>query len=200
MPDFELEKKAGGIVAGVDEAGRGPWAGPVVAAAAVLDPKTLPQILESRLDDSKKLSAKIRADLFHALGSCAQIGIGTASVVEIDTHNILAATMLAMRRAVLNLPVSPGHALVDGNQPPELPCYVQTIVGGDALSLSIAAASIVAKVTRDQIMTKLALKHPGYGWERNAGYGTKAHREGLERLGVNKHHRRSFKPIAAFLK
>ena len=108
--------------------------------------------------------------------------------------------MLAMRRAVLNLPVSPGHALVDGNQQPELPCYVQTIVGGDALSLSIAAASIVAKVTRDQIMTKLALKHPGYGWERNAGYGTKAHREGLERLGVNKHHRRSFKPIAAFLK
>lgn len=200
MPDFALESHAGGIVAGVDEAGRGPWAGPVVAAAAVLDPATLPADLGTRLDDSKKLSKKVRDELFEALQEHALLGVGIASVAEIDARNILAATLLAMRRAVLDLPVSPDHALVDGNRPPDLPCPVQTVIRGDGLSLSIAAASIVAKVTRDRIMAELALLHPGYGWERNAGYGTKAHRDGLQRHGVTTHHRRSFKPIAARLK
>ena len=200
MPDFALESHAGGIVAGVDEAGRGPWAGPVVAAAAVLDPATLPADLGTRLDDSKKLSKKVRDELFEALQEHALLGVGIASVAEIDARNILAATLLATRRAVLDLPVSPDHALVDGNRPPDLPCPVQTVIRGDGLSLSIAAASIVAKVTRDRIMAELALLHPGYGWERNAGYGTKAHRDGLQRHGVTTHHRRSFKPIAARLK
>ena len=200
MSDFALESHAGGIVAGVDEAGRGPWAGPVVAAAAVLDPATLPADLGTRLDDSKKLSKKVRDELFEALQEHALLGVGIASVAEIDARNILAATLLAMRRAVLDLPVSPDHALVDGNRPPDLPCPVQTVIRGDGLSLSIAAASIVAKVTRDRIMAELALLHPGYGWERNAGYGTKAHRDGLQRHGVTTHHRRSFKPIAARLK
>ncbi len=200
MPDFAIEKSADGLVAGIDEAGRGPWAGPVIAAAVVLDPTTLPRSIQDRLDDSKKLSAKVRCGLFEALGDYAQLGVGIASVSEIDTHNILSGTMLAMQRAVINLPVPPDHALVDGNQSPKLSCTVQTVVRGDGLSLSIAAASIVAKVTRDRIMSALALEHPGYGWERNAGYGTKEHREGLEQLGVTNHHRRSFKPIAAFLK
>ncbi len=200
MPDFSLETAAGGRVAGIDEAGRGPWAGPVVAAAAILDPATLPAALAERLDDSKKLSRRVREALFEELQSCAMLGVGMASVAEIDAHNILAATMLAMRRAVLELPVPPDMALVDGNRPPDLPCPVQTVVRGDGKSLSIAAASIIAKVTRDRIMTELAVAHPGYGWERNAGYGVAAHREGLARCGVTIHHRRSFKPIASILK
>ena len=200
MPDFALEKEAGGVVAGVDEAGRGPWAGPVVAAAAILDPDTLPHHAQEQLDDSKKLTAKVRDRLFDALTGNIYQGVGIASVDEIDTQNILAATMLAMQRAVHNLPVQPDIALVDGNRAPDLSCPVRTVVRGDGLSLSIAAASIVAKVTRDRIMAELALKHPGYAWDRNAGYGTKAHREGLDRFGVTEHHRRSFKPIAAYLK
>ena len=200
MPDFALEKEAGGVVAGVDEAGRGPWAGPVVAAAAILDPDTLPHHVQEPLDDSKKLTAKVRDRLFDALTGNIYQGVGIASVDEIDTQNILAATMLAMQRAVHNLPVQPDIALVDGNRAPDLSCPVRTVVRGDGLSLSIAAASIVAKVTRDRIMAELALKHPGYAWDRNAGYGTKAHREGLDRFGVTEHHRRSFKPIAAYLK
>ncbi len=200
MPDFALEKEAGGVVAGVDEAGRGPWAGPVVAAAAILDPDTLPHHVQEQLDDSKKLTAKVRDRLFDALTGNIYQGVGIASVDEIDTQNILAATMLAMQRAVHNLPVQPDIALVDGNRAPDLSCPVRTVVRGDGLSLSIAAASIVAKVTRDRIMAELALKHPGYAWDRNAGYGTKAHREGLDRFGVTEHHRRSFKPIAAYLK
>lgn len=200
MPDFALERRAGGRVAGIDEAGRGPWAGPVVAAAAILDPARLPDGLAARLDDSKKLSHAVRESLFESLRDHATIGVGVASVAEIDETNILAATLLAMRRAVCALPEAPDHALVDGNRPPDLPCPVETVVRGDGLSLSIAAASIVAKVTRDRIMTDLAADYPGYGWERNAGYGTKAHRDGLARLGVTPHHRRSFKPIAAHLK
>ena len=200
MPDFALEKEAGGVVAGVDEAGRGPWAGPVVAAAAILDPDTLPHHVQEQLDDSKKLTAKVRDRLFDALTVNIYQGVGIASVDEIDTQNILAATMLAMQRAVHNLPVQPDIALVDGNRAPDLSCPVRTVVRGDGLSLSIAAASIVAKVSRDRIMAELALKHPGYAWDRNAGYGTKAHREGLDRFGVTEHHRRSFKPIAAYLK
>ena len=156
--------------------------------------------MQEQLDDSKKLTATVRDRLFDALTGNIYQGVGIASVDEIDTQNILAATMLAMQRAVHNLPVQPEIALVDGNRAPDLSCPVRTVVRGDGLSLSIAAASIVAKVTRDRIMAELALKHPGYAWDRNAGYGTKAHREGLDRFGVTEHHRRSFKPIAAYLK
>ncbi|MDX1975810.1 MAG: ribonuclease HII [Rickettsiales bacterium] len=195
MPDYTLEAESGLIVAGVDEAGRGPWAGPVVAAAAILDPRNLP----SGIDDSKKLRLSQREALFEALQSCAKIGVGIASVEEIDRLNILAATKLAMLRAVEALPELPQLALVDGNQPPALPCAVKTVVGGDAICLSIAAASIIAKVTRDRIMAELALEYPHYGWERNAGYGTSLHQKGLANHGVSPHHRRSYAPIRALL-
>jgi ribonuclease HII len=200
MPDLSLERAAGGLVVGVDEAGRGPWAGPVVAGAAILDPATIPTELLYRLDDSKKLSAAVRERLFEGLLEHATTAVGFASVAEIDDLNILAATMLAMRRAVDGLPVLPDIALVDGNRTPGLPCRVRTVVKGDSRSSSIAAASIVAKVTRDRIMAGLAGDFPGYGWETNQGYGTAAHRDGLDRLGITIHHRRSFKPIASRIK
>ncbi|MDA0661417.1 MAG: ribonuclease HII [Proteobacteria bacterium] len=200
MPDLSLERAAGGLVVGVDEAGRGPWAGPVVAGAAILDPATIPTELLYRLDDSKKLSAAVRERLFESLLEHATTAVGLASVAEIDDLNILAATMLAMRRAVDGLPVLPDIALVDGNRAPGLPCRVRTVVKGDSRSSSIAAASIVAKVTRDRIMAGLAGDFPGYGWETNQGYGTAAHRDGLDRLGITIHHRRSFKPIASRIK
>lgn len=200
MPDLTMEVAAGGIVAGVDEAGRGPWAGPVVAGVAILDAATMPAGLIDGLDDSKKLSAAARERLFDGLLRHATIAVGIGSVAEIDELNILAATMLAMRRAVGSLPALPHNALVDGNRAPDLPCPVRTVVMGDSLSSSIAAASIVAKVTRDRIMAGLAVDFPGYGWETNQGYGTAAHRDGLDRLGVTIHHRRSFKPIASRIK
>ncbi len=199
MPDFELETAHGGIVAGVDEAGRGPWAGPVVAAAVIL-PLPLPDSLLTGLDDSKKLSPGRRTALLEALRDCAAIGIGAASVAEIDRLNILQASHLAMCRAVSSLPRLPDVALIDGNRlPAALPCPGETVVKGDGRSLSIAAASIVAKVTRDRTMTALARRHPAFGWERNAGYGTRQHREGLAAAGVTPHHRRSFAPIAKML-
>lgn len=195
-PDFKLERGfAPHIVAGVDEAGRGPWAGPVVAAAVILDPAAIPD----GLNDSKKLSAARRAALFAALGATARIGVGQASVDEIDRLNILHATMLAMQRAVANLPTRPDIALIDGNRTPDLPCAAEAIVKGDGRSLSIAAASIIAKVTRDRIMAELETQFPGYGWKTNQGYGTKPHQAGLLRLGVTPHHRRSFKPIHKIL-
>ena len=193
MPDFRLEREHGGLVAGVDEAGRGPLAGPVVAGAAILDPAAIPD----GLDDSKRLSAAARETLFAALQSAARIGIGIATVEEIDRINILQATMLAMRRAVDALPVTPDLALIDGNRAPDLACLARTVVKGDATSLSIAAGSICAKVTRDRIMAELAGAHPGYGWERNAGYGTAEHRTAMSRLGLTDHHRRSFAPVRA---
>lgn len=179
-------------VCGVDEVGRGPWAGPVVAAAVLFDPA----IPFPFVDDSKALSAKRREVCFAELITCARFGIGMASVEEIDSINILQATFLAMRRAVAALPEMPAFALIDGNKiPPGLPCDAQAIIKGDSLSVTIAAASIIAKVTRDRIMAGLAADFPGYSWQTNAGYGTKAHQEGLKRLGVTPHHRRSFKPI-----
>ena len=203
MPDFAIEiatrvQYPDGPVAGIDEAGRGPWAGPVVAAAAILDPDRLPGPLLARIDDSKRLSRAEREALFAPLARHAAIGIGIAEVDEIDSVNILQATLRAMRRALdaLNQPVA--VALVDGNRSPALPCPVRTVVGGDALSLSIAAASIMAKVTRDRMMAALAADHPGYGWERNAGYGTAEHAGALERLGITLQHRRSFAPIAKY--
>ena len=203
MPDFSLEDAARsegmGVIAGVDEAGRGPWAGPVVAGAVILDAASLSPELLTGLDDSKKLSAKRRASLLAALEAEALIGIGQADVGEIETLNILGATLLAMARAVEALGVKPDLALVDGNREPSLGCAVRCVVGGDGQSLSIAAASIAAKVTRDGIMADLAATFPGYGWERNAGYGTKEHQDALERLGVTPEHRRSYAPIRRLL-
>ena len=183
QPDLSLERTAGGRVAGVDEAGRGPWAGPVVAAAVVLNAGELSPQLRATITDSKLLRAERRAALQPAILACADAALGIASVAEIDSMNILQATLLAMRRAVARLAHAPDLVLVDGNRAPCLPCEVQTVVGGDRKCLSIAAASIVAKVARDRLMACLAADYRGYGWERNAGYGTAAHQAALARLG-----------------
>ena len=194
---YELQhgSAVGKRVCGIDEAGRGPLAGPVIAAAVVLDWAQVPE----GLADSKKLAEAARAELREALEISAEIGIGLASVEEINRLNILGATLLAMRRAVEDLPTLPDFALVDGNQMPDLPCSAATIVKGDQKSLSVAAASIIAKETRDAMMRRLANEFPGYAWERNKGYGTKAHMEGLGKFGVTRHHRRFFAPVAALL-
>ena len=195
-PDFSFEDGIAGIVCGIDEAGRGPLAGPVIAAAVVLT-RPLHPLLERHLDDSKRVPPARRLELFEILQDTARIGVGRAEVAEIDEVNILQATFLAMRRA--HALIEADHALVDGNRKPPLPCAMTCIVQGDGLSFSIAAASIVAKVARDREMERLAETHPGYGWERNAGYGTAEHLEALRRLGVTPHHRRSFAPVAALL-
>ena len=199
-PDFSHERRAiaagARIVAGVDEAGRGPLAGPVIAAAVVLDPARIPD----GLDDSKRLSAPRRVALERELREVAWVGIGEASVAEIDRLNVLRATMLAMVRAVAALPVAPDHLLVDGTHLPDgLSQKAEAVVKGDGRCLSIAAASILAKVVRDAIMADLARLHPEYGWERNAGYGTEAHMVALKRHGVSPYHRRSFAPVHKIL-
>jgi len=196
MPDLTLESEIGGMVCGIDEVGRGPLAGPVVTAAVILDPIRLPRALLDKLDDSKKLSKRLREELAELVPATAIIGFGEASVEEIDRLNILQATFLAMRRAYDALGRECAHALVDGNRPPKLPCPVRCVVGGDGISLSIAAASVVAKVRRDALMAELARSHPEFGWERNAGYGTAEHLAALKRLGPTPHHRRSFAPVA----
>jgi ribonuclease HII len=199
-PDLTEEIALGGgdaTICGIDEAGRGPLAGPVVAAAVILDRAAIPP----GIADSKRLSAPRRAALAELIRASAAIGIGIASVEEIDTLNILRATELAMRRAAEALARTPDAALIDGNRVPAgLPCAARAIVGGDASCLSIAAASIVAKVTRDRLMDALAARHPGYGWERNRGYGTAEHLAALAALGVTPHHRRSFAPIHNILR
>lgn len=200
MPNFAIERRYTGLVCGLDEAGRGPLAGPVVAAAVVLDHRRFPKLLRSELDDSKVLTIEQRKDCYRALRRCADrgtawIGIGAASANEIDRINILRAALLAMARAVAVLGVRPDTALVDGEIAPPLACAVQTVVKGDALSFSIAAASVVAKVTRDRIMRSLAPRYPGYGWETNVGYATREHGEAIRRLGITRHHRRSFAPV-----
>jgi len=196
MPHYRIEHAAGGRVAGVDEVGRGPLAGPVVAAAVVLPPR-VPRVLARLLDDSKKLTAVQRHEAFAALlerrrAGTVEIAVGAASVTEIVRINILHAAMLAMRRAVSRLPTPPDLALIDGDRPPGLDCPTRCIIGGDALCLSIAAASIVAKVVRDRCMARLAARCPGYGWDTNAGYGTVFHRAALIRLGPSRHHRPTF--------
>jgi ribonuclease HII len=200
MPDWSYEIAAGiregQIICGVDEVGRGPLAGPVLACAAILDPARLPRDLLLRLDDSKKLSAKARAEIALALREVAIFAIAEASVPEIDDINILRASHLAMRRAVAALAQKPTHALVDGNLAPGLACNTTCVIQGDAKSLSIAAASILAKVERDKIMSRLAETHTVYGWERNAGYGTAAHLDAIRTHGITPHHRRSFRPIS----
>ena len=199
MPDFSLESENGGRVAGLDEAGRGPLAGPVTAAAVVfLGPP--PVALARLLDDSKKLTAARRDAAFAALLDAARAGlmehgIAAASAAEIGRLNILRASQLAMQRALARLPSVPDLALVDGNQPPRLPCAVRAVVGGDAASFSIAAASILAKVIRDRAMARLDLRWPGYGFAAHQGYPTAAHRAALARLGPTPHHRRGFAPV-----
>ena len=179
-------------IAGVDEVGRGPLAGPVTAAAVVLDLLRLP----AGLNDSKKLTARARDRLDAELWLCADVSIGHASVAEIDALNILRASHLAMERALAGLAQPPDYALIDGNMVPRgLTLPTQTVIKGDGRSVSIAAASIVAKVCRDRLMVDLAQQHPGYGWETNMGYGSKSHMMALQNLGVTPHHRRSFKPI-----
>lgn len=191
MPDFSREAALGGRVAGVDEVGRGPLAGPVMAAAVVLDPGRIPE----GLNDSKLLSAKKREALYPVILECAEVSVGIASVEEIDSINILQASFLAMRRALAGLS-GLDHALIDGRMIPQgLPCPATGIIKGDGISLSIAAASIVAKVRRDALMVDLAQQHPGYGWETNMGYGSKSHISALARLGPSPHHRRSFRPV-----
>ncbi|RYY44449.1 MAG: ribonuclease HII [Sphingomonadales bacterium] len=195
-PHLKFERKYSrlhkGLVAGVDEAGRGPLAGPVVAAAVVLDPKCIPE----GVNDSKALTAAKRERLCAELLACAKVGIGIASVEEIDSLNILWATMLAMHRAVDALGFAPAMVLVDGNRCPKWPHTSQWVIGGDALCLSIAAASIVAKHRRDCMMAELDSQYPGYGWASNKGYSARAHFEALRTLGPTPHHRRSFAPVA----
>ena len=195
-PDYSFELRAHSnnarVVAGVDEVGRGPLAGPVTAAAVILDPRDFPE----GLNDSKQLTAKRREKLHDLLMECADVSIGHADVDEINELNILRASHLAMQRALAGLRQVPDLALIDGNMIPRglnIPC--QTIIRGDTISVSIAAASIVAKVSRDRIMWDLAQHYPGYGWETNAGYPTKSHKEALQNLGVTPHHRRWFKPV-----
>ncbi len=179
------------LVAGVDEAGRGPLAGPVVAAAVILDRRRM----ADGIDDSKALTPESRAALFEAILGCAEVSIATVSASEIDRIDIRQATLLAMRRAIAGLPRRPCVALIDGNDPPQLSCDVHALIGGDALSLSIAAASIVAKVFRDGLMRRLETVHPGYGFAAHKGYGTKLHLEALARLGPSAAHRMSFAPV-----
>jgi len=199
VPDYALETAAGGVVCGIDEAGRGPLAGPVVAAAVILDLSRLDRDAIAAIDDSKRLSRAMRERLYPALLATARIGVGAASASEIDRINVLAATLRAMERAVARLGARPDLALVDGNVAPALPCPVRTVVGGDGRSLSIAAASIVAKVTRDALMERLARRYPGFGWDRNAGYGTAEHTDALARFGATPHHRHSFAPVLNIL-
>ena len=205
MPDFAIEEPYGKLVIGIDEAGRGPWVGPVVAGAVLFKNRSFNPKLFSSLNDSKKLSAKKREQIYEDLFTEQQkgnvlIGIGEASAQEIDDFNILQATFLAMSRACAKIDIKPDMVLVDGNKIPttiKLPC--RAIVQGDGKCCSIAAASIVAKVYRDRLMQKLAEKYPYYGFEKNAGYGTKAHIEGLKKYGITPEHRKSYKPIKELL-
>ena len=194
-PTFELEAAElqihGGPVAGVDEAGRGPWAGPVVAACVVLDPAHIP----AHIDDSKALDEDARAFLYNRIMKHADVGVGIADVTRIDRDNILQATLWAMSEAIAALKTPPKLVLIDGNKAPRLTMECRTIIKGDAKCVSIAAASIIAKVTRDRIMMALARDHPSYGFERHKGYGTPEHQAAINKHGVCQLHRRSFKPV-----
>lgn len=201
MPTLEIESQFIGPVGGVDEVGRGPWAGPVVAAAAIFI-EAPPHSLLQEIQDSKKLSSLKREKIYKELLELENFhyGVGIASVEEIDELNILKATFLAMERAVMHLPKLPPTLLIDGKYIPSIKgTQTHPVIGGDGISLSIAAASILAKVSRDKMMEKLAHDHPHYGWERNAGYGTAEHQNALKVHGITPHHRRSFAPIKALL-
>lgn len=205
VPDFNIEKSLGlnGLIAGFDEAGRGPWCGPVVAACVCWPDLQVPEELANAINDSKKLTAKKREALYpKIMTSNAIVGVGQASAEEIDEMNILQASFLAMHRALDEVRVkgyNPIFGLIDGNRLPkwDIPC--QAVIGGDGKSLSIGAASIIAKVVRDRLMTDLAKEFPAYGWERNAGYGTAEHIQALKEYGPTIHHRKSYAPIKKIL-
>ena len=207
MPDFSLEESLGlstrAVIVGVDEVGRGPLAGPVTAAAVFVDRQKITSDLLTKIDDSKKIPQKQRATISKQIEGIAIIGIGWASSSEIDQLNILEASMLAMQRAIFSLRkqiiLDPDYILIDGNKVPRLDFPSKAIVRGDEKSISIAAASIVAKCKRDAFMTSLSKLYPYYGWEKNAGYGTREHLAAIEREGITAHHRRAFKPIANYL-
>ncbi|HVX35597.1 MAG TPA: ribonuclease HII [Hyphomicrobium sp.] len=194
-PTFELEAAEHQLgsrpIAGVDEAGRGPWAGPVVAAAVILNPDKIP----ANIDDSKALDEDSRAFLYNRIRKVAIVGVGIADVDRIDRENILGATLWAMAQAVSQLGEVPKLVLVDGDKTPRVPMSVRAIVKGDSKCLSIAAASIVAKVTRDRLMMEFARDYPGYGFERHKGYGTPEHQAAIAKHGVTALHRRSFRPV-----
>jgi ribonuclease HII len=194
-PTFELEAAEHQLgsrpIAGVDEAGRGPWAGPVVAAAVILNPEKIP----ANIDDSKALDEDSRAYLYKRIMKVAIVAVGIAEVDRIDRENILGATLWAMAQAVSQLSEEPKLVLIDGDKTPRIPMPARAIVKGDAKCLSIAAASIIAKVTRDRMMRDLARDYPGYGFERHKGYGTPEHQAAIDKLGVTVLHRRSFKPV-----
>jgi len=204
MPDFSIENEYKGLVCGIDEAGRGPWVGNVVAGAVVILDKNLSSQLLSELNDSKKISKSKREKLYALLREEEQqgkikIGIGEATPQEIDEYNILQATFMAMKRATDNLHIHPDIALIDGNRSPKNFSFpTKTVIKGDAKSYSISAASIIAKVYRDKQMEELAKKYPYYGFEHNAGYGTKDHIEGIKKYGIIPEHRKSYKPIKEF--
>lgn len=204
MPDFAYENEAQGRVVGLDEAGCGPWAGPVVAGCVWINQARFPAALLISINDSKKLSAKKRdaiyAELINLPEDILCYGVGSASVEEIDALNIRQASYLAMQRAYAGVAkINPQLALIDGTSKPNLGIPIRPIVKGDQLSFSIAAASILAKVSRDQAMNALHEKHPEYGWAQNAGYGTRSHSEALEKYGVTPHHRKTYAPIAKLL-
>ena len=207
MPDFSIEESLGlstrAVIVGVDEVGRGPLAGPVTAAAVFVDRQKITSDLLTKIDDSKKIPQKQRATISKQIEGIAIIGIGWASSSEIDQLNILEASMLAMQRAIFSLRkqiiLDPDYILIDGNKVPRLDFPSKAIVRGDEKSISIAAASIVAKCKRDAFMTSLSKLYPYYGWEKNAGYGTREHLAAIERAGITAYHRRSFKPIANYL-
>ena len=198
MPNFKLEREAALLpIAGIDEAGRGPLAGPVFAAAVILDMERTPRKIARAIDDSKKLDAETRETLATWIFANAVTAVAQSSVEEIDRINILQASLLAMTRAIAALSVAPAFALIDGDKlPRQLACPARAVIGGDGLSLSIAAASILAKVTRDRHMAELDQRYPGYGWSHNAGYATPEHRTALLHLGATPEHRRSFSPVS----
>ena len=196
LPDFDVEteliKKGYKAIAGVDEVGRGCIAGPVMAAAVILNPQKIP----SGLNDSKKVSSENREKIFQSIQDTCTFCVAHSSVEEIDQINILQASLLSMKRAIFGLNIKPDFVLIDGNKSPEgLESKFETIIKGDSKSLSIAAASIVAKVTRDRFMSKLDKEFPGYDWSQNAGYPTKLHKSAILNIGVTPYHRRSFKPV-----
>ena len=199
MPNLLIEKKKNKlnykIIAGVDEAGRGPWAGPVYSAAVILDHNNIPE----EINDSKKLSEKKRNIIYLEIISNHIYGVGIAEVDEIDKLNILGATLLSMERAVNNLSINPDFVLVDGNHEPKIEIDSESIIKGDTKSLSIAAASIIAKVERDEFMRQLETQYPAYNWKKNKGYGTKDHQNALKMHGVTKYHRKSFSPVRKIL-
>ena len=198
MPDNLNERDIGWpkkLIAGIDEAGRGPWAGPVVSAAVILNEKNIPD----GLNDSKKLSEKKRLSLYSSIYNFHFVGVGISSIEEIDSMNVLQATFLSMKRAVEDLNHQPEYILVDGNLDPGLNFKTKCIIKGDSISISIAAASVIAKVTRDNLMLKLDKEFPNYNWKKNKGYGTAEHRNALELHGPCKYHRKSFSPINKML-